>query len=444
MKITHIHIERFRGFQNEDFEVGSLLTAIAGQNGTQKSTLLGIITQTFTLKTEDSMRVEKPLCGGSYISAFKDKFRLSPTFDKPKGHEWTISFDAGIDDFTVESIKRTEDPNVRFWKKGARQEGDGYISFPTIFLSLKRLVPVAEEAKIITDDTLLTQEELNEFKQLHNKILIAQTPISSATTITSKNKQSIGVSTELYDWNQNSMGQDNLGKIILALFSFKRLHDKYPRQYKGGILAIDEMDATMYPASQVELLKVLRKYASKLNLQILFTTHSMSLLKAMDDLVQEVTKKEETANQAKILYLKKVDDKIAIKQGVNFKGIQLDLNVVAEGNNRKYKKEMHGLTREAKNKLLKYAWPGNVRELQHTIERAVILGDGSMLKPENFLFHATPKQKKDEEMVLNLEQLERQAIEKALRISDGNISRAAEYLGITRFALYRKLEKLGL
>ena len=111
---------------------------------------------------------------------------------------------------------------------------------------------------------------------------------------------------------------------------------------------------------------------------------------------------------------------------------------------RKYKKKIHGLTREAKNKLLKYAWPGNVRELQHTIERAVILGDGSMLKPENFLFHTTSKQKKEGEVVLNLEQLERQAIEKALRISNGNISRAAEYLGITRFALYRKLEKLGL
>lgn len=111
---------------------------------------------------------------------------------------------------------------------------------------------------------------------------------------------------------------------------------------------------------------------------------------------------------------------------------------------RKYKKEIHGLTREAKNKLLKYAWPGNVRELQHTIERAVILGDGSMLKPENFLFHTTSKQKKEEEVILNLEQLERQAIEKALRISNGNISRAAEYLGITRYALYRKLEKLGL
>ena len=112
---------------------------------------------------------------------------------------------------------------------------------------------------------------------------------------------------------------------------------------------------------------------------------------------------------------------------------------------RKYRKEMRGLTREAKNKLLRYAWPGNVRELQHTMERAVILGDGSLLRPENFVFQATtPRPRKEEQEVLNLEQLERQAIERAMRLSEGNVSRAAEYLGITRFALYRKLEKLGL
>lgn len=112
---------------------------------------------------------------------------------------------------------------------------------------------------------------------------------------------------------------------------------------------------------------------------------------------------------------------------------------------RKYQKEMRGLTREARNKLLKYAWPGNVRELQHTMERAVILGDGSLLRPENFMFQASAssRHKKDDE-VLNLEQLERQAVERAMRLSEGNVTRAAEYLGITRFALYRKLEKLGL
>ena len=111
---------------------------------------------------------------------------------------------------------------------------------------------------------------------------------------------------------------------------------------------------------------------------------------------------------------------------------------------RKYQKEMRGLTREAKNKLLKYAWPGNVRELQHTMERAVILGDGSLLRPENFMFQASVSRQKKEEEVLNLEQLERQAVERAMRLSEGNVTRAAEYLGITRFALYRKLEKLGL
>lgn len=112
---------------------------------------------------------------------------------------------------------------------------------------------------------------------------------------------------------------------------------------------------------------------------------------------------------------------------------------------RKYRKEMRGLTREAKNKLLRYAWPGNVRELQHTMERAVILGDGSLLRPENFVFQATPSRpRKEEQETLNLEELERQAVERAMRLSEGNMTRAAEYLGITRFALYRKLEKLGL
>ena len=114
---------------------------------------------------------------------------------------------------------------------------------------------------------------------------------------------------------------------------------------------------------------------------------------------------------------------------------------------RKYQKEIRGLTREAKNKLLKYPWPGNVRELQHTLERAVILSSsGSMLHPENFVFPtSTPAPiRKEETETLNLEQLERQTVERALRLASGNMSRAAEYLGITRYALYRKLEKLGL
>lgn len=327
MKITKVHIDKFRGFVNQEFEVGSQLTAIAGQNGTQKSTLLGIITQTFTIPKDNPMYGEKPLCGGNYRSAFSDKFRLSPTFDKPKEHEWTLFFD-DRDPFQIESIKRSNDTNVRFWQKGNRSTGAGYIQYPTIFLSLKRLVPLAEENQVNTNEQLLTSDEISKFKDLHNRILITNKEITSAVGISSTNKQSMGVNTALYDWNQNSMGQDNLAKILLALFSFKRLKDKYP-SYRGGILAIDELDATMYPASQVELLKVLRKYASELNLQIVFTTHSISLLKAVDELSQEARTHINTSNQIRLIYLKRFDDNVFIKSDVDFNGIILDLNVVA-------------------------------------------------------------------------------------------------------------------
>lgn len=113
---------------------------------------------------------------------------------------------------------------------------------------------------------------------------------------------------------------------------------------------------------------------------------------------------------------------------------------------RKYRKERPKMTREAREKLLKYTWPGNVRELQHTMERAVLLNDGTMIRPENFLFQPTVSRTAtpENDMPLNLEQLERHAIERAMKLSAGNMTKAAEYLGITRFALYRKIEKFKL
>lgn len=110
----------------------------------------------------------------------------------------------------------------------------------------------------------------------------------------------------------------------------------------------------------------------------------------------------------------------------------------------KYKKEIKGLTRETQQKLLNYKWPGNVRELQHAVERAVILATGNMLQPENFMLRPPRTTSNNEPDILNLTDLEQQAIAKAMKRSEGNISRAAELLGITRFALYRKLEKYNL
>ena len=109
--------------------------------------------------------------------------------------------------------------------------------------------------------------------------------------------------------------------------------------------------------------------------------------------------------------------------------------------NHKYKKDVQGLTREAKQKLMKYPWPGNVRELQHAIERAVILAKNIWLKPNDFMLTPQPERKNEREEIFNLEELELDAIKRALKRCAGNVSSAAELLGITRYALYRKIEK---
>ena len=99
------------------------------------------------------------------------------------------------------------------------------------------------------------------------------------------------------------------------------------------------------------------------------------------------------------------------------------------------------MTKEAQHKLMRYQWPGNVRELQHAIERAVILSQFVWLRPEDFML--TPQTEKKSELgeILNLEELELRAIKKALKRCEGNVSEAADLLGITRYALYRKMAK---
>lgn len=110
---------------------------------------------------------------------------------------------------------------------------------------------------------------------------------------------------------------------------------------------------------------------------------------------------------------------------------------------RKYNKPGNKLTASAADKLKKYSWPGNVRELQHAIERALILTDNPNLKDSDFLFESAKMEVKLSDS-LNLEEMERITVEKALSKSKGNLTLAAKELGITRKTLYSKIEKYGL
>ncbi len=113
---------------------------------------------------------------------------------------------------------------------------------------------------------------------------------------------------------------------------------------------------------------------------------------------------------------------------------------------KKYRKNAEKISDDAIESLKKYAWPGNVRELQHAVERAIIMSDGATLSPQDFDFLKGERSPNQDLLSdnLNLDEVEKNAIKKAVRLHDGNISKAAEELGLTRASLYRRLEKHGL
>jgi DNA-binding NtrC family response regulator len=110
---------------------------------------------------------------------------------------------------------------------------------------------------------------------------------------------------------------------------------------------------------------------------------------------------------------------------------------------RRYRKDVRGFDQQALQVLLTHPWPGNVRELDHAVERAVLMSESDMISPTHLALNppaAQPARLDD----LNLEEVERLLIQKALDRHDGNVSSAAKALGLSRGALYRRIERFGL
>jgi len=117
------------------------------------------------------------------------------------------------------------------------------------------------------------------------------------------------------------------------------------------------------------------------------------------------------------------------------------INIYAD----KYNKSAFALDSGFISKLKKHDFPGNVRELQYVLERAVIMTDGNVLKPEDLVFSSIERQtNKTSATTMNLDSIEKNAILTVLEKNRGNVSKSAKELGITRAALYRRLDKYEL
>ncbi len=114
---------------------------------------------------------------------------------------------------------------------------------------------------------------------------------------------------------------------------------------------------------------------------------------------------------------------------------------------KKYNKPIRSLSPSLIKRMQKYTWPGNVRELQHAVERAVIMSRNQVLEAEDFFLNYHGKETDDNAVNLdayNIEEMERILIRKALKRHNGNITQAAQELGLTRSSLYRRMEKYDI
>jgi DNA-binding NtrC family response regulator len=109
----------------------------------------------------------------------------------------------------------------------------------------------------------------------------------------------------------------------------------------------------------------------------------------------------------------------------------------------RYRKQVNGFSPAAMQQMMQYPWPGNVRELEHTVERAVLLCRGEEVEPANLAIAAARSSAPSFDN-MSIDEVEALLIRKVMRRCDGNITQAAEALGLSRAALYRRIEKYGL
>jgi DNA-binding NtrC family response regulator len=125
-----------------------------------------------------------------------------------------------------------------------------------------------------------------------------------------------------------------------------------------------------------------------------------------------------------------------------------DLDLLAHhflrGYSQRYRKNLSGFDPAALKALHEHPWPGNVRELDHAVERGVLLSAGSHVRAADLGLraHAAGGSARLEEM--SLDEVERHLIQRTLARHDGNVSQAAKALGLSRSAMYRRLQKHGL
>lgn len=331
--LREVRVNSFRGLKNINIAFGERITLICGKNGTSKSTILGVIAQTFSFRKDytknDDMDLSsqyKTINGKAFESLFSDHFRLSEKHDTPGSMDINIYIYDGSEDKELSldlGLYNSQDrskarPIVRGNTTTNGASSSRNVTHPVIYLSLKRLMPIALRAKYSPHSIDYLNENKNEFNLMNNQLLGKMS--ANKVTATTGTVDSVVVHGDTYDQDSVSAGEDNVGQILQAIFSFKKLKSEY-EDYRGGILLIDEADAGLFPAAQVEFIHLLSREAKHLNLQIIMTSHSPTMIEKVNQL------SEKDKLNYKTIYLTDTFGSIEVKENLSWPQIYADLHI---------------------------------------------------------------------------------------------------------------------
>lgn len=325
--LKKMHIKNFRNLQDVEIEFGTRITVISGKNGTAKSTILGLAAQIFSFTKDYTTNTDlryRTLNGQEFKSEFKEHFRLSEEYDRPGEMDVMYCvYDAyekqDIDTLTLgltntrgrkhRAVVRNN-IKTRYSKNTARN-----ITHPVIYLNLKRLYPIAER-KEKTFNIAYLNNNVSEFTHACNQILT-----KTSNKLTSTQGRIINSSVahgDNYNHESVSSGEDNVGQIVQALFSFKKLSEDYP-DYHGGLFIIDEIDAGLFPSAQNKVIDVIQRYAQDYNIQVIATSHSPIIIEKI------FNKHQSNPRQFKSVFLTNDYGSVQIRNDYNWLDIYADL-----------------------------------------------------------------------------------------------------------------------
>ncbi len=284
----------FRKLGNFNIPFADRLTLIAGHNGIGKSTILGLVANTFGVTERGG---PKSYFGEPFYANIERivYLALAEVAEAQKDVASAPVVTASVNGVEVKKrcamTQRTEWQRARVVPRTIEKAKDDAVGqdakvpLPTIYLGMKRLASAgeADEKEVASTKLEMHADDSALMVDFVSAVILGTELNTDVThqTIKGSKKKTAQPGYKMHDAFAVSMGQDSLGSIATSLASFNRLKRDMGNAYPGGLLIIDEMDVGFHPHAIERLVKSLKTYANRLDLQIIATTHSPRLIEVV-------------------------------------------------------------------------------------------------------------------------------------------------------------------